>query len=192
MEIGEEVAVWQSYLLQFSRWAQSQGFPTSRGGAGVAKAPFDILGDTLRGTKGILTDMYRQPEKLLEAIEVITKIHTDQLIASANAANALTVQFALHKGSDGFMSQKQFDKFYWAPLKKIILSLLGEGILPVMFAEGSYMSRLDSINEFPKGAVAWYFDKTDMKIAKQKIGHKLLSSKAMCLPRCLRPELLRK
>ena len=40
----------------------------------------------------------------------------------------------------------------------------------LLFAEGSYNSRLDTINEFPKGAVAWYFDKTDMKIAKQKFG----------------------
>lgn len=170
LEIGEEVTLWQSYISQFSRWAQSHGFPTNRGGAGVSKAPFDILGDTLRGTRGILTDMYRQPEKLLEALEVITKIHTTQIITSANAANAVTIQFALHKGSDGFMSQKQFDKFYWPQLRKIIFSLLDEGILPIIFAEGSYTSRLDSVNEFPKGAVAWYFDKTDMKIAKQKLG----------------------
>jgi hypothetical protein len=169
MEIGDEVAVFQAYTAQFNRWALSHGFPTNRGGGG-AKAPFDYLGDTLRGTKGILTDMYRQPEKLLEALEVITKIQIAQLLASVNAGKAAAVQFALHKGSDGFMSQKQFEKFYWAPLRKIILALLNEGVLPVMFAEGSYMSRLDIINEFPKGAVAWYFDKTDMKIAKQKLG----------------------
>jgi len=169
MEIGDEVAIWQSHILQFSRWAQSQGIPASKG-AGLAKAPFDILGDTLRGTKGIFTDMYRQPEKLLAAMDVIAKIHTDQLINSANASNAVTVQFALHKGSDGFMSPRQFDMFYWNPLKKMVLSLLDEGLLPLLFAEGSYNSRLDTINEFPKGAVIWYFDKTDMKTAKEKIG----------------------
>jgi hypothetical protein len=169
MAIGQEVSVWQSYLSQFTKWVQSQGFPTSRGG-GLGKAPFDIIGDTLRGTRGIFMDMYRQPEKLLEAIDVVTKIHIDQLVSSVNASNALIVQFALHKGSDGFMSQKQFDKFYWPSLRKVILALLDEGILPVLFAEGSYMSRLDTVNEFPKGAVAWYFDKTDMKTAKQKLG----------------------
>ena len=28
-------------------------------GFGIVKTPFDYLGDTLRGTKGILMDMYR-------------------------------------------------------------------------------------------------------------------------------------
>ena len=33
--------------------------------------PFDAIGDTLRGTRGIVMDMYRQPEKLLQAMEAI-------------------------------------------------------------------------------------------------------------------------
>jgi uroporphyrinogen-III decarboxylase len=170
IDVGVELEKWGAVVGEFTKKAQENGFPMMRGG--LAKAPFDILGDTLRGTKGIITDMYRQPEKLLEAIDVITKIHTDQVIATANAGGAVAVTFPLHKGADGFMSQKQFDKFYWPSLKKVILSLIDEGIMPVLFAEGSYMSRLDSVNEFPKGAVAWIFDKSDMAVAKKKLGDK--------------------
>ena len=36
--------------------------------------PFDILGDTLRGTRNILADMRRRPGKLHDALEVATKI----------------------------------------------------------------------------------------------------------------------
>ena len=36
---------------------------------GFSKAPYDIIGDTLRGTRGIMLDKFRQPEKLLEAME---------------------------------------------------------------------------------------------------------------------------
>jgi uroporphyrinogen-III decarboxylase len=39
-----------------------------------------------------------------------------------------------------------------------------------MFAEGGYNTRLETVNEFPKGTVCWYFDKTDMLKAKQILG----------------------
>ena len=46
------------------------GFPMSMGG--LALAPFDLIADILRGTQGTSMDMYRQPEKLLEAIDMFT------------------------------------------------------------------------------------------------------------------------
>jgi uroporphyrinogen-III decarboxylase len=92
------------------------------------------------------------------------------VIASANASKALSALFPLHKGADGWMSDKQFEKFYWPSLKKVINALVEEGILPILFAEGSYETRLDSVNEFAKGSVAWLFDKTDMAKAKKVLG----------------------
>ena len=53
----------------------------------------------------------------------------------------------------------------------MILALLDEGIQVSLFAEGSYESRLDSVNEFPKGNVAWLFDRTDMAKAKAALGN---------------------
>jgi uroporphyrinogen-III decarboxylase len=70
------------------------------------------------------------------------------------------------------MSDKQFDVFYWPSLKKIILALIKEGILVSLFAEGSYDTRIEKCNEFPKGAVVWLFDKTDMAHAKEVLGNK--------------------
>ena len=170
IEIGNELARYMLFMVDFNKWALEAGFPVGRGG--MAKAPFDTLGDTLRGTKGIITDMYRQPDKLLEAIDVITKITIDQTLAAANASRAYAVTFPLHKGADGFMSQKQFEKFYWPSLRKVIWALIEEGIMPVLFAEGSYDTRLESVNEFPKGAVTWLFDRTDMARAKAALGSK--------------------
>jgi uroporphyrinogen-III decarboxylase len=83
----------------------------------------------------------------------------------------ITVTFPLHLGADGWMSQKQFDTFYWPSLRKVINALIDEGLVVSLFAEGSYNSRLDSVNEFPKGAVTWMFDQTDMKRAKEMLGN---------------------
>ena len=49
--------------------ASALGFPGMMGG--LAKAPFDTLGDTLRGTQGIMMDMFQRPEKLHDAMERI-------------------------------------------------------------------------------------------------------------------------
>ena len=57
----------------------------------------------------------------------------------------------LHKGADGFMSEKQFTTFYWPFLKRIVQAYFDEGFVPCLFAEGDYNSRLDIVKELPKG-----------------------------------------
>jgi uroporphyrinogen-III decarboxylase len=86
------------------------------------------------------------------------------------AINGFTVGFPLHKGDDIFMSRKQFERFYWPSLKKVIDALIKEGIMVSLFAEGSHNQRLDYYGDFPKGWVSWMFDRTDMAAAKKAIG----------------------
>ena len=81
-------------------------------------APFDFIGDSLRGTQGVILDMYRQPDKLLAAIDLITPIVIKHGIDTCNTTGGVMVHFPLHKGDDTFMSDKQFEKFYWPSLKK--------------------------------------------------------------------------
>jgi len=76
----------------------------------------------------------------------------------------------LHKGADGFMSPDQFRTFYWPSLRKLIIGLINEGLVPQLFAEGGYNDRLDVIGDVPKGKVLWWFDRTDMKLAKGTVG----------------------
>jgi uroporphyrinogen-III decarboxylase len=170
IDVGNELAVWSKVIGEFGQWAQQSGYPATR--MSFAKAPFDTIGDTLRGTKGIVKDMYRRPEVLLEAIDAVTDFTIRQTIASANASKAYMAIFPLHKGADGFMSPKQFEKFYWPSLKKVCEALIKEGIRPELFAEGTYTSRLETVNEFPKGEVSWLFDRTDMAAAKKILGSK--------------------
>jgi uroporphyrinogen-III decarboxylase len=134
------------------------------------KAPFDTIGDTLRGTKGIILDMHRQPEMLLRALDVVADISIANAVEAASGGRGIIATFPLHKGADGWMSQKQFDTFYWPSLSKVIWGLIEEGIQVSLFAEGGFDTRLDSVNEFPKGTVAWLFDRTDMAHAKQVLG----------------------
>jgi uroporphyrinogen-III decarboxylase len=87
-----------------------------------------------------------------------------------NSSNGTVITIPLHKGADGFMSEKQFETFYWPTLKKVILGIISEGIVPILFAEGSYNTRLEIISELPKASVIWWFDQADMTRAKSILG----------------------
>ena len=141
-----------------------RGFPGM--GAGFGKVPFDFLGDTLRGTKGIMMDMYRHPKQVQAACEAYVPLLVKQLVDACDAAAAPTVMFPLHKGTDTFMSQQQFDTFYWPTMKALYLGLWEEGIMPCSFVEGSYNFRLERLAEMPKGSCYWFFDQTDMAKVK--------------------------
>ena len=168
LDAGRESLAWIGVVGEVSRQALEAGYPGIMGG--FAKAPFDTLGDTLRGTQGIMMDMFQRPEKLHEAMARIAPLTIDNAIAAANAFGVPVTMIPLHKGADGFMSRQQYETFYWPSLRQVVMALIEEGITPVLFAEGSYNSRLDIIKDLPRGKAAWYFDQTDMAQAKKILG----------------------
>lgn len=168
IDVGKELSLWAEKIFPLTRRAIASGHPSMA--SAFCKAPFDTLGDTLRGTKGIMMDMYRRPEKLIKAMDVMADLMIDSTISSLNATKGFKATFPLHKGADGWMSDEQFETFYWPPLKKIADALIREGVFVVFFAEGSFNTRLERVNQFQKGEVAWYFDRTDMARAKEILG----------------------
>jgi uroporphyrinogen-III decarboxylase len=148
----------------------SLGLPGFMGG--LAKAPFDMIGDTLRGTRAIMLDKFRQPKKVLAAMERLVPLAIDAGVRSAKNSRSPVVFIPLHKGADSFLSNKDFDTFYWPTLKAVILGLIREGLVPYLFAEGGYNRRLDTIADpdIPPGTTLWMFDQTDMKEVKKHLG----------------------
>jgi len=134
---------------------------------------FDWIGDVARGTRGVMLDMYRQPDNLLAAIEKISPLIIDQAVSAAKAGDNPRVYITLHKGADGFMSPDQFKTFYWPSLKKLMLTLIDEGLNPCPFFEGEYDTRLEHLNELPKGKVLAQFENTDLLRAKEIVGNKM-------------------
>ena len=127
------------------------------------------FGDTMRGTKGIMLDMYRHPDKVVAACEAFVPLSIDM---GARSPVTPFMFMPLHKGAEGFMSNEQFEKFYWPSLRSVLLGLIDEGLVPLLFVEGGYTKRLDIIRDsgLPKGRTMWLFDQTDMKAAKEKMG----------------------
>jgi hypothetical protein len=171
LDAGNEAMGWIQKVMGFEMQARGLGYPGCFGGA--TKAPFDLLGDTLRGTRATMLDLYRQPKMVLKAVERLTPLAISQGVRGATMQGCPVVFIPLHKGADGFMSDKQFREFYWPTLKAVILGLAEEGCVPFLFCEGSYNTRLQHVAELPDASCMWVFDRTDMKKVKDTIGKKL-------------------
>jgi uroporphyrinogen-III decarboxylase len=164
IKAGEAAEQIGSYSRRFGATLKEEGFPVM--GGGVTTAPFDILGDVLRGTKGVMLDMYRRPDVLLKACEKLLPLTVENGINSAKRSGDKYVFIPLHKGLDGFMSPDQFKKFYWPTLRELMLSLINEGFIPSPFWEGNCTSRLEYIKDIPAGKAVYRFEATDMMKAK--------------------------
>ncbi|MDR1044766.1 MAG: uroporphyrinogen decarboxylase [Candidatus Adiutrix sp.] len=168
MEAGRQTLEWMEVVGQFMGQAAARGYPTSAGG--FTKAPFDTLSDTLRSMQSAMTDMRRRPGPMLEALERLTPLAGRMAVDGIEQSGNPLVFIPLHKGADGFMSQSQFEKFYWPGLKKTMETIIEAGGVPVPFAEGGYNDRLDYFKDLPKGAVAWMIDKSDLPELKKRVG----------------------
>ena len=159
----------QKVMGECAQASLDRGFPPLMGG--VMLAPFDTIADMLRGTHGSVMDMYRQPEKLLETMEVIAQRSQESAVSMVNMARSPVVFVPMHKGDDSFMSVKQFEKFYWPTFRKLLLGVVNEGCVPMMVIDGSYNeARLKIISELPRSSVVWTMEKTDMAMAKKILG----------------------
>jgi hypothetical protein len=155
------------------------GFPAFAhvGAGGAGGAPFDTLSSFYRGMQGSMIDMFRRPEKLLRACDLLL----EQRIASAKPAdptkrgNPKRTGVPLWRGDKAFMSEKQFDRFYWPGLKKALQATIDLGYVPVPFFEAEFGDRLERLLELPKGKVIASIEYVDAVRAKEILkGHTCL------------------
>ncbi len=166
-DAGEELGRWFASVGQYAGEMKAKGTPQLY--ASFSWPPFDIIGDTLRGTKEVLMDMRRRPDKLLEALEVATRIFVEYGSAAAGAELPYCWIW-MHKGTRDFMSDEQFKTFYWPFLRQGMLALIDQGIIPVVYCEADVESRLEHFADVPPGKVIYHVSSTDMVKAKAVLG----------------------
>lgn len=139
---------------------------------GVGGAPFDTISSFLRGMEGSMIDMYRRPEKLLQACDMIL----ERRIAGAVPAdpekrgNPKRIGMPLWRGDKAFMSDAHFKKFYWPGLKKALQATIDLGYVPIPFFEAEFGDRLECLLELPKGKVVASVEHMDVVKAKEILG----------------------
>ena len=168
IKAGKEVRKMMAKAFEFIDEMEAMGFP--RQFVTTSYAPFDYIGDFLRGTRGILMDIYQNPDKLQEAIDKITPHMIEQATAVRKTDGVNRVFMPLHKGIDIFMSQEQFKKYYWPSLRKVIIACIDVGLTPCPLWEGDCTSRLEIIGDIPRGKAVYWFERTSLFKAKEVLG----------------------
>ncbi|MGD8465469.1 MAG: uroporphyrinogen decarboxylase family protein [Anaerolineae bacterium] len=161
-------AQWNMGYAQFEKKLNEMGYPAFA--TGIALAPYDLISDMLRGMRGTMVDMYRRPDKLLAAEEKVLPLQIGGAIGQAQMSGNPRIFIPLHRGADGFMSDEQFERFYWPTLKALILALIDAGLTPCPFFEGGYDQRLRYLKELPAGKVMGQFDRSDLAKVKAELG----------------------
>jgi len=167
LKAAKEARRIQSGAIAYATKMQTLGFPQQFGG--LAQAPFDTLSDFFRGTKGAMLDMFRRPDKVLEACEKLLPIMLESGLGAGKLGHR-RVFIPIHKGLDGFMSPEQFNTFFWPTLRRLIVGLIEAGQTPLVLWEGDCTSRLETIADIPAGKAVYWFERTDIFKAKEILG----------------------
>lgn len=167
-EVGEKTARGYQQIGAFVREMTGAGYPLATGA--FCKAPFDMFVDFMRGSKAGILDMFRNKDRLLEAMAKARVLLLRSVAAATKRSGCRYVFIPLHWGLDGFMSPKQFGTFYWPELRKTMLCLIEKNLVPCVFWEGNCSSRLEAIADVPPGKVIYRFESTDLVKAKEVLG----------------------
>jgi hypothetical protein len=169
LKAGQETEKWQMASGNLEEETAALGFPPHGHMGGAGGAPFDAVSDFYRGMRGAMLDMYRHPDELIAMCDRLLQWRISRAVPAdpKKRGNPKRLFLALHRGAEGFMSKKQFEKFYWPGLKKAMMTSIELGYVPMPFCEGAYGDRLEYFLELPKGKVVAHFDLTDMFRAKE-------------------------
>ncbi|MCP5143732.1 MAG: hypothetical protein H6978_02795 [Gammaproteobacteria bacterium] len=145
-----------------------RGYPPFIGG--VSQAPYDVLADYMRGATNMMKDMYRRPDKVLEALDKLSVLILRRTLAAAANAPTPIIMIPIHWAPDNFMSPKQFERFYWPSFRKLMLALIDHGFVPMPLWESDCKRRLETIADMPPGKCIYWFEGTDMVHANEVLG----------------------
>lgn len=149
-------------------WRETYGMPLATSGTTVA--PFDLLGDTLRGMVGIMLDLHRRPDKIVAATEMLVP-HCIFLGAHGRGScPELPVFMPLHRGAHPFLGPRQWDTYYWPSLKAVIEGMWTQGRRTLFFAEANWTPYLDRIATLPEHSIVFNLDQTDVDEALKTLG----------------------
>lgn len=171
---GELVNAGQQTMGFFGKHMQmmgqlaAMGYPSGIGGFCIGA--YDAIADFYRGATHMMTDLYRHGDKVLEVLDKMTVLTLRQLAAQKPTFLSPLIMIPVHWAPDAFMSQKQFEKFWWPSFRKLMVGIIDMGLVPMPLWESDCTKRLETIKDIPAGKCIYWFERTDMTKAFEVLG----------------------
>lgn len=128
-------------------------------------AAMDDLLNWLRGIKGLSRDLRKIPDKLIQVVKAMDANNLDPWVESIKtspknefAAYDVRVPLLAHN----FLSEKQWEEFYWPSVKKIMDATVEADKLAYIYIQGSFARFYDYFRDYPKGHFALHTELDDV------------------------------
>lgn len=167
-EAAEESERLAQHHVAFVQRMQAAGYPMSYLSTSVS--PYDFVADYFRGATSMMKDLFRHKDKLLALLDKAAVFLQRQTIAAAKASGNPVVFIPVHWAPDPFMSQKQFETFWWPSFRKMLIGLIEADLIPMPMWESDCTKRLETIKDIPAGTCVYWFERTDMVKAFEVLG----------------------
>jgi uroporphyrinogen-III decarboxylase len=117
---------------------------------GAAIAPFDLMSFIFRTMGGLAKDMMKKQtqEQLIEVCERMEPYMTSVFSLLPKSSGYKGIWFVTERAFS--LSPRQFERFYWPTLKKIIVSLAKDGNTPFLVWEQDVTHLVHFLLELPK------------------------------------------
>jgi hypothetical protein len=165
---AEEADRFNAHHADFTNRMKAHGFPSGYLSTGLA--PYDFVADYFRGATGMMKDLYRHKDKLLQLLDKCAVFLLRHTLASAAFWGNPIIFIPVHWAPDAFMSQKQFETFWWPSFRKYLMGLIDAGLIPMPLWEADCTKRLETIRDVPPGKCIYWFERTDMVKAFEVLG----------------------
>jgi uroporphyrinogen-III decarboxylase len=121
----------------------------------ITVAPFDFLGDQMRGMNGIMGDIFRSPDKLEAAVNALLP-YMVRLAAPGAPQEGRFCFLPMHYAP--YLNPKAFERFYWPTLKQLVVDAEKRGVRIAMFIENDWTRYLDYLETLPVSVIGWVDD----------------------------------
>jgi uroporphyrinogen-III decarboxylase len=165
---AQEVEVMFGHHVDWVGRMKAHGFPLMN--AGISVSPYDFIADYFRGATGMMKDLFRHKDKLHQVLDKASIFLARMTIDNAKAAGHPIVMIPIHWAPDAFMSQKQFEEFWWPPFRRMMIEMIDAGLVPMPLWEADCSKRLETIKDIPAGKCIYWFERTDMVKAFEVLG----------------------
>ena len=167
-KISDTLSALEKKNMELRGKLTEMGFPVT--GGGMAMVPFDAYSDFYRGTIETMMDLYEHPDVIFHFMDRNIEHVLHSITLQAEQAPGKWVFMPLHKGMDSFLTDQQYRDFYWKYLQRIINHIIDAGMVPFIYTEGPYNSRVKYLAEVPKGKVVYSFEEVDPVHVKKLLG----------------------
>ncbi|MCR4436068.1 MAG: uroporphyrinogen decarboxylase family protein [Clostridiales bacterium] len=132
----------------------------------MVQCGFEQMFNFLRGIKGVSYDMRKNPDKLKATCELLDEMALSPALSqlekgtTGDSTYAFDLVFAMLGHT--ILNIKQWERFYWPSLKKVLDAVVAADKTLYIFAEGISGRFWEYFKDYPKGHIAIHIEQDDV------------------------------